>query len=89
MKGNTEPDPEMVEFHRLMDEIRGRMTRLHLELEQTRSERNKLRSHYEATAPEHNLLALLDLYKARAEQAEAQIDRLLKLCKDLLPHVEV
>lgn len=38
------------------------------------AERDAMRWHYDAAAPEHNLLALFDLYIARAEQAERERD---------------
>jgi hypothetical protein len=39
-------------------------------------ERDALKRHYDAAAPEHNLLALLDLYEERERQATAERDRL-------------
>lgn len=39
-------------------------------------ENAKLRHHYDAAAPEHNLLALLDLYEGRRLEAEAEVGRL-------------
>ncbi len=38
-------------------------------VERLREERDALQRHYDAAAPEHNLLALLDLYEARAINA--------------------
>lgn len=40
------------------------------------AESAKLRSHYDAAAPEHNLLALLDLYEGRRLEAVAECERL-------------
>ncbi len=41
-----------------------------------RGERDALRQHYDAAGPEHNLLALLDLYHDREMAAEAERDEL-------------
>lgn len=41
----------------------------------------RLRSHYDAAAPEHNLLALLDLYEGRRLEAVAEVARLRGLVR--------
>jgi hypothetical protein len=43
--------------------------------ERAERERDALQRHYDAAAPEHNLLALLDLYEARERTAEARLAR--------------
>jgi hypothetical protein len=44
------------------------------DLARVTGERDALQRHYDAASPEHNLLALLDLYFARAEKAETERD---------------
>jgi hypothetical protein len=53
--------------------------RLAAENEALRRELASLRSHYDRAAPEHNLLALLDLFMEREHEAERQRDEYKRL----------
>lgn len=57
-------------------------------LERLTKERDSLQRHYDAAAPEHNLLALLDLYDDRARKAEQERDRLATELATLEKYVE-
>jgi len=46
------------------------------ELNMLRERVAELEHHYEAAGPEHNLMALLDLYEGRARKAEERVERL-------------
>jgi len=46
------------------------------ERDQARAERDALAKHYDRAAPEHNLLALLDLYDEREREARAEVERM-------------
>ena len=48
----------------------------HHTIERLAAERDALRLHYDAAGPEHNLLALLDLYHARMTEARTESERL-------------
>jgi hypothetical protein len=48
---------------------------LSAKLSDVERERDRIRKHYDAAGPEHNLLALLDLYNERTTEAIAERDR--------------
>ena len=59
----------IVALHNAWPAISARLRAAAAEVEQ-------LQRHYDAAAPEHNLLAVLDLYEGRRLEAEAEVERL-------------
>jgi len=54
-----------------IDRLRTELAEARAERDAARKERDALQRHYDATGPEHNLLALLDLYESREREALA------------------
>lgn len=72
------------------DELAGHATDLQRrldELDDVERERDALRRHYDAAAPEHNLLALLDLYMSNLRSAEDELDRMRRIEAAATEHV--
>src|SRR5690606_6318731 len=58
------------------------------ELDDVERERDALKRHYDAAAPEHNLLALLDLYMIDLRRAEDELARLRRIEAAAAPQPE-
>lgn len=59
----------IVALHNAWPEVSARLRAAEADVE-------RLRQHYDAAAPEHNLLAVLDMYEGRRLEAVAEVERL-------------
>ena len=77
-KAERERDEWKAKHDTLADVSRSCIATAERERDAARAEREALRRHYDEAGPEHNLLALLDLYDERRAAAESERDEALR-----------
>jgi len=85
-QGSSQLTAERDHFKRELDERSEQRLAALADVERLTAERDALQLHYDAAGPEHNLMALLDLYHERESEALAELDAAAHGIAQVLDH---